>query len=531
MKNNKLTLKSLQQELENMKLHSGAKISKSKTARPTIDNITKGGIGHDIKDSFIQRLYMRSGTFSLYLLTGILGYAHKIPFIGRVIAIAAAWYGKTTIWKILVKIRKMFIVFNAIIGVYMVFKTVGFNTDNLLIGFTAMGEAYLQTLFGLINRLFHWFVELFDHKVVPNVPGDSGGTWFSKPSIPKNKSIFIPSNVNIPNILENDTFSLRNLYKDAIPSSTPWYKDTSYLLWLMTIAGTVGAVYIGYKVYTDPSIIMSIFKSNPTINTQAPTPPNDPNDITLGQAATGSIGSSITDVTKGFIKIYKYTVNKLNPLNYFIGVTENQNQFDLFMEVQNDYNRANRSLYPFTNRNPFDSWFKRTKTYYIGEGSKDFVERLQLKNYADRVYDSIQIKGKGVDLGGTSTIFSAPGSPYLSGNTTPTGGLSPVGLNLSKNLPVSDLVTQVKLTALSHSPTNVPTGEWSQHIPDKSQDAYDSFEGWKKVTRGIKNPITPDIDDVAPHKSLYRVRMRNLHSYAQVAAQNTADDTIEPILD
>lgn len=493
--------------------------------------MTKGGIGHDIKNSFIQRLYMKSGTFSLYLLTGILGYAHKIPFIGRIITILGVWYGKTTIWKILVKIRKIFIVFNAIIGVYMVFKTVGFSTDNLLIGFTAMGETYIQTLFGLMNRLFHWFVELFDHKVVPNVPGDSGGTWFSKPSIPKNKSIFIPS--NIPNILENDTFSLRNLYKDAVPSSTPWYRDTNNLFWILTIAGTIGVAYVGYKIYMDPSIVMSIFKSNPTINTQAPTPPNDPSgsNITLEQAATGSIGSGITDVTKGLVNVYKYTINKLNPFNYFIGVTENQNQFDLFMEIQNDYNRADRSLYPFTNRNPYDSWLKKLKTYYIGEGSKDYIERLQYKNFADRIYDSIQVKGKGIDLGGTSPIFSAPGSPYLSGNTTPTAGLSPVGLSTYKNLPGSDFLNQIKLTAVASAPTNIPTGGWSHHIPDRTQDAYDTFEGWKKVTRGIKNPITPDIDDVAPHKGLYRVRMRNLHSYAQVAAQNAADETIEPILD
>ena len=96
---------------------------------------------------------MRSGALPLYIITGILGYAHKMPIVGKVIGILAAWYGKTTIWKILVKIRKIFIVFNAIIGVYMVFKTVGFSTDNLLIGFTAMGETYLQTLFGLVKKI------------------------------------------------------------------------------------------------------------------------------------------------------------------------------------------------------------------------------------------------------------------------------------------------------------------------------------------------------------------------------------------
>ena len=421
---------------------------------------------------------MKSGTFSLYLLTGILGYAHKIPFIGRIIAILGVWYGKTTIWKILIKIRKTFIVFNAIIGVFMVFKSVGFSTDNLLIGFTAMGETYIQALFGLVNRLFHWFVELFDHKVVPNVPGDSGGTWFSKPPVPKNKSIFVPSNISIPNILENDTFSLRNLYKDAVPSSTPWYRDTNNLFWFLTIAGTIGAVYVGYKIYMDPSIIMSVFKSNPTINTQAPTPPNDPSgsNITLEQAATGSIGSGVTDVTKGFINAYKYTINKLNPINWFIGATEAKSQFDSFMEIQYDYNRADRSLYPFTNKNPFDSWLKRTKIYYFGETAQEFAERTQAMSYADRIYEALQTKGKGIDI--SSPTINTPTNPpgyYPYGGATPTGMLTPIGLQSHKNLPVSDLVTQVKLTALSHSPTNVPAVDWSDNIVDRTQEGYDNL--------------------------------------------------------
>jgi hypothetical protein len=64
---NRITLKSLKQELENIKLKSvGTKGSKA-----TSENITKGGIGHDIKDSFIQRLYMRSSGLTLYLITGL----------------------------------------------------------------------------------------------------------------------------------------------------------------------------------------------------------------------------------------------------------------------------------------------------------------------------------------------------------------------------------------------------------------------------------------------------------------------------
>jgi hypothetical protein len=266
MKNNKLTLKSLKQELENMKVKSGVK------SNDKVENLPKI-VGQDIKNSYIQRLYMRSGAFTLYLLTGILGYAHKIPFIGRIISLAAVWYGKTTIWKILVKLRKFFIVVNAILGVFVVFKSVGFTTDKLLIGFTAVGECYFLMLTTLVKRMFHWFVELFDHKIVPNVPGDNGGTWFSKP--PKNNSIFTSSNIKIPNLLESDTFSLRNLYKDATISETPWYKDSKTLFWIVFSVVVVGVLYVSYQELSEQ------ISFKPSINTESPTPPIDP-DITLG---------------------------------------------------------------------------------------------------------------------------------------------------------------------------------------------------------------------------------------------------------
>lgn len=229
---NKLTLKSLKQELENMKVKTGTKLTK--TSKPL--NETNGGLhssGHDIKNSYIQRLYMRSSGFMLYLITGVLAYAHRIPYINRIIAILGAIYGRTTIWKLLSTLRKVFIVINAIIGVYIVFKTAGFSFENILMGWTAVGETYLQTLVSLTGKLFKWFVELFDHKVVPNVPGDNGGLhsrWFSKPPIPKNKSIFtaLGEKSNLPNLIENDTFSLRNLYKDStVVNSNPWYKDST----------------------------------------------------------------------------------------------------------------------------------------------------------------------------------------------------------------------------------------------------------------------------------------------------------------
>jgi hypothetical protein len=224
----------------------------------------------------------------------VLSYGHKIPYIGRFITFIGAMYARTTIVKILIKLRKIFIVFNAIIGVYLVFKSVGFSTDNLIIGFLAVGETYFQSLITLSSKLFHWFVELFDHKLVPNVSGDNGGTWFSKPNTPKsNNSLIIPSNLKLPDILDTPGFSLRNLYKDGIPSTRSWYSfitDTNTWWWITVSAATFGVIYLGYSIYSDPSYLSELFSKKPRTNIQPPTPPVNPDDnITLSGTIAGAM--------------------------------------------------------------------------------------------------------------------------------------------------------------------------------------------------------------------------------------------------
>jgi hypothetical protein len=60
----------------------------------------------------------------------------------------------------------------------MVFKTVGFSYDKVLAGFAGMGHTYLEIFMNFIKSLFNCFFELFDYKIVSNVPGN-------KPSLPK----------------------------------------------------------------------------------------------------------------------------------------------------------------------------------------------------------------------------------------------------------------------------------------------------------------------------------------------------------
>jgi small basic protein len=183
---NKLTLKSLQQELEQLK---NAK-SKGKVVTAPTGESHKSSVAHDIKNSYIQNLHMKSSMLYLWLITGILGYARKIPIISKFISFAYNLYGRTTFFRILIKVRKLFVVFNAIIGFIMVYKTTGFGVDTFWANFIALGTNYLDIFITFNKRLFNWIFELFDYKVVPNIPsnkpssagaGNVGtGKWFPR---------------------------------------------------------------------------------------------------------------------------------------------------------------------------------------------------------------------------------------------------------------------------------------------------------------------------------------------------------------
>ena len=137
--------------------------------------------------------------YQSWLATAVLSYGSKIPFIKQIVAMLSMYYGRTTFWKVLIRVRKLFIIFNAIIGVFMVYKTVGFSYENVLAGFAGMGHSYLEIFSNFIKKLFNWFVELFDHKVIPNVPGDvnSGNNTYKKiwSSGPLDKTVYHPTNI------------------------------------------------------------------------------------------------------------------------------------------------------------------------------------------------------------------------------------------------------------------------------------------------------------------------------------------------
>ena len=126
-------------------------------------------------------------------LSTILTYANRIPLINGFIGYISKRYAKYTWLQLLIYLRKWFIVFNAIIGIITVFKVTGYSSDNWIAGFYGLGHTYIDMFTGLIKRMFIWFCDLLDIKVVPSVPktpptaptwwpfGTKESTWIGAP--------------------------------------------------------------------------------------------------------------------------------------------------------------------------------------------------------------------------------------------------------------------------------------------------------------------------------------------------------------
>jgi len=477
MKNNKITLKSLKEELESLK-GQNAKASNPKNIKVqnTTSRTRKLGILTNIRKSLIPRFYRQSSGFLLFVITGVLGYIHKVPLLSKVFSIITFWYGKTTFIKIIIKIRKFFVIFNALIGMYVVFNTVGFEPGLLLANYIAVGEAYVTIFTNFCKRIFYWLFDLFDHKIVPNIPSSPSG----KPSNPFNfnnssPSWWSPKDYNPHNpfntLSPNSEFSLRDLYKspniNINLNTTPWYKDWSSLLWIGGGIFTVGTIYLGYKLWTDPMCLYNWL----TVKAEDITPTDTRSkDTILNDSSTNYISHGISTIGS----LLKSSISKLNPLSWIPVSSEYKAQYEAFLYQQESVN-YNRHYYPFTSNNPYDSWFAKLKLHYLGESTSDLESRIRMKR---EIINNLTNVGPG-----SSTI---PNSPVISS----------IGLGI-KNVSGSTFMEQVeassshatvsdKLFSVPNTPKTTPTipaieiTDWEKADRSHSAtDVYNSLRGWR----------------------------------------------------
>lgn len=435
MKNKKVTLKSLQEQLENLKIDGSKKVTKAKTSKPVVDS-HKSNVAPDIKHSYIQNLHMRSSMYYLWLLSWIIYYANKIPYISRIVTFLSLIYGRTTWWKILMRVRKLFVVFNAIIGMYVVYKTTGFGVDSFWVNFIALGEKYVDIFVNFNKTLFNWIFELFDYKIVPggNPPKikpsalRSGGLW--RPWLGTDNVVraYNPDIANITsniNELKPDWF--KNPYGNNIKvdsSYTTIGTIVYYTSLLLGAAVVLGTCYLGYKLVTDPGYIGELVLPKRGYPDKSDLPEDIASSSSLDEGMSNVTGPSSVTKTVAFIfaKLgagVSTAKDNLNPFSWFKSSSDIAINKRLFLENQTVINTADHRYYPFTPNNPYDSFFERMRIHYLGE-------TIHEKSIREMICKGIHTHyGIGVPLPGV-------------GSATPLSSLTPSIGNIGLNINIAD---------------------------------------------------------------------------------------------
>lgn len=160
------------------------------------------------------------------------------------------YYGKTPWWRILIQLRKAFVVFNAIIGILTVLNITGFSMENFMASCYMMGVTYFEMFSLGIGRIFSWFYNLFD-KITPypSVPSNPP----SKPKfykIPYISTGEIPPKPSYPNLGPSSvSWTVEDFLNPKKNESSGWNMPS--WVWYAAIAAlTIGAAYLGYQVVT-----------------------------------------------------------------------------------------------------------------------------------------------------------------------------------------------------------------------------------------------------------------------------------------
>lgn len=239
IKQNNLSMKKLQAQIDAMKSNN---------------TTNKDGGNIEIK--------IRKGFFGLplFLITTLLTNLHKIPFISRLTNVLSLWYGKTTWWRMLVITRKIFVAFNALVGIITVIIVSGFSMDNIIAGISGIGITYAELVTSFFSRLYSWFHNFFDnHTPKPKDPGN----WWSNSRDPRvykpslwSSSPTHPDGPGSPNNIGRYAMDIGKKLDLSVNvnKSTDW-NISSWLWYGGIIVITIGTIYLGYMIYQDPTII------------------------------------------------------------------------------------------------------------------------------------------------------------------------------------------------------------------------------------------------------------------------------------
>ena len=469
MKKERLTLKKkLEAKLEALKSARALKAAQSKTSK-------KGDVV-TTTPSIINFGTMKSSLFLMYLMSVAVYILKNMPFTSKLISGVSILYGKAKVLKILALFRKLFVLFNALIGVLTVYKLTGVLDGSVVAGITGLGNTYIEIFTNFSKKVFDWFFDLFDQKIVPKGSDDSKSFFSSSGSTSAN----ISSKGSVHGAPQGYWESLNKNYLTKIDESEniSWYRDLTtwgYILGGVAIAVTVvgiGYICYSYWVETLPSAehrgtntgqplsgtIPSGEGGHPRIDVNSPGGTNLPPTNGGNSSSSSSFWGGIKSVFSGIGGAYTTATNYMNPvsrINQWLGVAhgpDNVSDYRRFMESQRDLAHSNTAFFPHTANNPFDPWYKKLRLAVLGETLSERNQRL------DWVRNNIWSQIPNVD----PNIQSAFGNPGGLGIHFPPHSPSPWGTRTAV------ATVKTKLATLPPTPSGFYEGgssDWLRELP------------------------------------------------------------------
>ena len=310
---------------------------------------------------------LRSSLMILYLFSWIGFLSNKLPFLSKFAPILKRLIGKTPFWTALIFMRKGFVLINVLIAMYFIAKLAGWDQGSFLGAFVGMGTVYVDIFTNFIKTSFSWILELFDMKIVPQVPKD-------KPNFP-----FSPSNSPgwfTKPVVDNNYLDIaekaKSWYTSPIAVDTPWYRDWSWTSLFYVLGGIViiGGGFMAYSYFTAISPSSALHHPNPGTPPVGPNPPAPPEIQVTGPETSAS--SSVAGLIGTVLGIPKY----LNPFKYIPPhMTSEQ-----LAHCQSN-NNIRMTVYPYSQVDPTQPWYTRLRVNLIGESAiEKNLRELLVKN-------------------------------------------------------------------------------------------------------------------------------------------------------
>ena len=384
MNNKKLTLKLLQQQLEELKIKTIAnkKINnKLPTAAQRAEVISKKG----------KNMPKASMSFNplgiLMSLSWISFILSKFPFLTTLFTKILGIKKASILFTILIYLRKGFIVTNAIIGIWLMFKVTGWDQGSFLMSAAAIGHSYMEFFITFIYKAFNYLYNIFDNKIIPNI--GSGQNPYS-----------VYNGWNIRPMKDNNYLSMaenaRSWYQSPTQISntsswSDWFPSWKAMFYIGITIVTIATLYSGY-VY-----INNCF--DPTTNID----PKGKGIESLSQGTNKSVVGKISDVL-----IFNRLRNISDAASYlsqkYLPYMDKQEITNI--QLNNPHSQKYQQFYPYTSYKPYESLFNRLKMCLFSESAIEYETRMRDMGVCNRT-EFVQ--------GSSKDILTVPLTPMQKG--------------------------------------------------------------------------------------------------------------------